>query len=253
MCFWGQISITVSMTGCYYHNPLFNFYTVLQHLYSESHTECRQAYWPPWCTNTCIEQNIPIHLLFDRIFQFLVSIDRVYLGPHIRKSLEWCKSLQVSHIFHSVPTLGGLLWVSNGDCLFSSVLILHPPSVTPDPISLSLLSFSPRIFSLDPAYFCGAHPLCTIPFQFCLLLHILVAIIFLLIPCCFFGISKGQVTLFLVLDYLLIPSHRTAWFYCSQCQVELTSTWNPHTPCMHGYIKTETYLRLEQRPPTRRP
>ena len=33
--------------------------------------------------------------------------------------------------------------------------------------------------------------------------------------------------------------------YCSYCQLELTSTWNPYTPCIHGYVKTETYPRLE--------
>ena len=33
--------------------------------------------------------------------------------------------------------------------------------------------------------------------------------------------------------------------YFSWCQVELTSTWNPHTPCIHGYVNTETYPRLE--------
>ena len=33
--------------------------------------------------------------------------------------------------------------------------------------------------------------------------------------------------------------------YCSWCQVEITSTWNPHTPCINGYVKTETYPRLE--------
>ena len=33
--------------------------------------------------------------------------------------------------------------------------------------------------------------------------------------------------------------------YCSWCQVELTSTWNPHTPCIHGYVTTETYPILE--------
>ena len=33
--------------------------------------------------------------------------------------------------------------------------------------------------------------------------------------------------------------------YCSWCQVELTSTWNPHTLCIHGYVNTETYPRLE--------
>ena len=29
--------------------------------------------------------------------------------------------------------------------------------------------------------------------------------------------------------------------YCSWVQVELTSTWNPHTPCMYGKVKTEIY------------
>ena len=33
--------------------------------------------------------------------------------------------------------------------------------------------------------------------------------------------------------------------YCSWFQVELNSTWNPHTLCIHGYINTETYPRLE--------
>ena len=50
-----------------------------------------------------------------------------------------------------------------------------------------------------------------------------------------------------------IPSKVTSRVYCSWCQVELTSTWNPHTPCIHGYINTETYPRLEQSPPIQRP
>ena len=33
--------------------------------------------------------------------------------------------------------------------------------------------------------------------------------------------------------------------YCSWCQVQLTSTCSPHTPCIHGYVNTETYLRLD--------
>ena len=33
--------------------------------------------------------------------------------------------------------------------------------------------------------------------------------------------------------------------YCSWYQVELTSTWNPHTPCKHSYVNTETYPRLD--------
>ena len=41
------------------------------------------------------------------------------------------------------------------------------------------------------------------------------------------------------------PSKIPARVYCSSCQGELTSTWHPHTPCIHGYVKTETYLRLE--------
>ena len=33
--------------------------------------------------------------------------------------------------------------------------------------------------------------------------------------------------------------------YFSWFQVELTSTWNPHTPCTHGKVKTETYSTYE--------
>ena len=40
------------------------------------------------------------------------------------------------------------------------------------------------------------------------------------------------------------PSKVTARVYCSWCQVELTSAWNPHTPCIHSYVNTETYPRL---------
>ena len=32
--------------------------------------------------------------------------------------------------------------------------------------------------------------------------------------------------------------------YFSWFQVELTSIWNPHTPCTHGKVKTETYPRI---------
>ena len=41
------------------------------------------------------------------------------------------------------------------------------------------------------------------------------------------------------------PSKVPARVYCSWCQVELTSTWNPHTLCIHGYLNTETYPRLD--------
>ena len=36
-----------------------------------------------------------------------------------------------------------------------------------------------------------------------------------------------------------------AFMYCYWFQVELTSTWNPHTQCMHGNVNTETYPRLD--------
>ena len=32
--------------------------------------------------------------------------------------------------------------------------------------------------------------------------------------------------------------------YCSWFQVEHTSAWNPHTPCMYVKARTETYPRV---------
>ena len=39
-------------------------------------------------------------------------------------------------------------------------------------------------------------------------------------------------------------NHRKIQNYCAWFQVELTSTWNPRTPCTHGKVKTETYPRI---------
>ena len=41
------------------------------------------------------------------------------------------------------------------------------------------------------------------------------------------------------------PSKVPARVYLSWCQVELTFTCNPHTPCIHGNINTETCPRLD--------
>ena len=40
-------------------------------------------------------------------------------------------------------------------------------------------------------------------------------------------------------------SSHSSLAYCSWFQVEITSTWNPHTPCMHGKVNTETYPRID--------
>ena len=63
------------------------------------------------------------------------------------------------------------------------------------------------------------------------------------------GIYLGLVTMFdnyigKVMEEWLCRSMEVC-NYCSWCQVELTSTWNPHTPCIHDYVNTETYPRLE--------